>query len=157
MSHISTTHCCICVACIRRRIESVMIMQAYSSVQPTNLAQEKQKFLEQAADYEAGRRRSPPEDPMFEYAGLIQTLRLACEWVSTHALCVRVPDALAFFMTNADERFCTARTRMPARSCINAAESDRCEGACPAVHVRAPATSCGKITAQLMIHTSPMH
>ena len=45
------------------------LRQAYSTVQPTNLAREKEKFLEQAAEYEAGRRRTPPEDPTFEYAG----------------------------------------------------------------------------------------
>jgi hypothetical protein len=45
------------------------LWQAYSTVQPTNLAREKEKFLEQAAEYEAGRRHTPPEDPTFEYAG----------------------------------------------------------------------------------------
>ena len=50
------------------RQKSLRPVGAYSTVQPTNLAAEKEKFLAAAADFEAGRRRSPPDDPVFEYA-----------------------------------------------------------------------------------------
>ena len=48
--------------------KSLRPVGAYSTVQPTNLAKEKEKFLAAAADFEAGRRRCPPDDPLFEYA-----------------------------------------------------------------------------------------
>jgi hypothetical protein len=50
------------------REKSLRPVGAYSAVQPTNLSKQKQMFLEQAREFEAGQRHSPPDNPMFEYA-----------------------------------------------------------------------------------------
>eukprot|EP00960_Hanusia_phi_P049075 759342-Hanusia_phi.AAC.3 len=55
----------------RRRISSIRTRRpdcAYSSVQPINVDEERERFLKQAKEYDSGRRKRPPEDPIFEYA-----------------------------------------------------------------------------------------
>lgn len=43
---------------------------AYGTVQPTNLAFERDRFLAEAAEYEAGRTQRLPVDPVFTYADM---------------------------------------------------------------------------------------
>ncbi|EKX53597.1 hypothetical protein GUITHDRAFT_100581 [Guillardia theta CCMP2712] len=55
----------------RKKISSIRTRRpncAYSSVQPINVDEEREKFLKKAKEYECGSRKRRPEDPIFEYA-----------------------------------------------------------------------------------------